>query len=209
MPWAADSYHTFSRLLTKERHPECVLDCTMLMDVSDLDLVVAANSGDRSAFSTLISRHYDHIYGLSWRLTGSPIDAEDLAQDVCISLPRKIATFRGESSFTTWLYRIVVNAAHDARRRTASRARATAGWGDWETARQQDIVAERDAYDWLASAMGQLAPDLRDTVALVLGEEMTQAQAAAILGVSEGTVAWRMSEVKKSLRKLAKEETGS
>lgn len=181
----------------------------MLMDVSDLDLVVAANSGDRSAFSTLISRHYDHIYGLSWRLTGSPIDAEDLAQDVCISLPRKIATFRGESSFTTWLYRIVVNAAHDARRRTASRARATAGWGDWETARQQDIVAERDAYDWLASAMGQLAPDLRDTVALVLGEEMTQAQAAAILGVSEGTVAWRMSEVKKSLRKLAKEETGS
>lgn len=98
----------------------------MLMDVSDLDLVVAANSGDRSAFSTLISRHYDRIYGLSWRLTGSPIDAEDLAQDVCISLPRKIATFRGESSFTTWLYRIVVNAAHDARRRNASRARATA-----------------------------------------------------------------------------------
>ena len=181
----------------------------MLMDVSDLDLVVAANSGDRSAFATLISRHYDRIYGLSWRLTGSPIDAEDLAQDVCISLPRKIATFRGESSFTTWLYRIVVNAAHDARRRTASRARATAGWGDWETARQQDIVAERDAHDWLASAMGQLTPDLRDTVALVLGEEMTQAQAAAILGVSEGTVAWRMSEVKKRLRKLAEEETGS
>lgn len=57
--------------------------------------------------------------------------------------------------------------------------------------------------------MGQLAPDLRDTVALVLGEEMTQAQAAAILGVSEGTVAWRMSQVKKSLRKLAEEETGS
>ena len=54
--------------------------------------------------------------------------------------------------------------------------------------------------------MARLGPDLRDTVALVLGEELTQAEAAKVLGVSEGTVAWRMSEVKKRLRRMAQEE---
>ncbi len=54
--------------------------------------------------------------------------------------------------------------------------------------------------------MQRLSSELRDTVALVLGEELTQAEAGAILGVSEGTIAWRMSEVKKRLRAMAKEE---
>jgi RNA polymerase sigma-70 factor, ECF subfamily len=67
-------------------------------------------------------------------------------------------------------------------------------------------AAEAEARDWLAQAMTQLSPELRDTVALVLGEEMTQAEAGAVLGVSEGTVAWRMSEVKKRLRAKARED---
>ena len=54
--------------------------------------------------------------------------------------------------------------------------------------------------------MTRLSPELRDTVALVLGEDLTQAQAAAVLGVSEGTIAWRMSEVKKRLKAIAAEE---
>ena len=62
------------------------------------------------------------------------------------------------------------------------------------------------AQDWLMTTMARLSPELRDTVALVLGEEMTQGQAAEVLGLSEGTVAWRMSEVKKRLRALAAEE---
>ena len=54
--------------------------------------------------------------------------------------------------------------------------------------------------------MTRLPPELRDTVALVLGEEMTQAEAGTVLGVSEGTIAWRMSEVKKRLRAMAAED---
>ena len=54
--------------------------------------------------------------------------------------------------------------------------------------------------------MTRLSVELRDTVALVLGEEMTQAEAGLVLGVSEGTVAWRMSEVKKRLRAMAVED---
>ena len=65
---------------------------------------------------------------------------------------------------------------------------------------------QAEAPDWLAQAMTELSPELRDTVALVLGEEMTQAEAGVVLGVSEGTIAWRMSEVKKRLRAMARED---
>ena len=68
------------------------------------------------------------------------------------------------------------------------------------------MAEDRAAQDWLATAMRSLPPDLRDTLALVMGEAMTHAQAADVLGLSEGTVAWRMSEVKRRLRALAAKE---
>lgn len=180
----------------------------MLMETPDETLATAAAAGDRVAFATLVNRHYDRIFGLAWRMTGLRADAEDLAQDICAALPAKLAGWRGEAKFTTWIYRVVVNAAHDLRRRQQSRARASEGWGDWELARQDDIASGREAGAWLAAAMQQLSPELRDTVALVLGEEMTQAEAGLVLGVSEGTISWRMSEVKKRLRVLAAREAG-
>src|SRR5690606_15089018 len=99
-----------------------------------------------------------------------------------------------------------VNAAHDRRRRAAVRSRAAEGWGDWEMNRQAAVAEAQGAADWLGQAMRALAPDLRDTAALVLGEDLTQAEAAEVLGIAEGTVAWRMSEVKKRLRALARQE---
>ena len=176
------------------------------MDTPDETLATAAAAGDRAAFGILVARHYDRLHGLCWRLTGSRVEAEDLVQDICAALPARLAGWRGEARFTTWLYRVAVNAAHDLRRRQAVRSRAATGWGDWEVARQQDMAEERDRADWLTGAMAQLSPELRDTVALVLGEELTQAEAGAVLGLSEGTIAWRMSEVKKRLRALAAEE---
>lgn len=178
----------------------------MLMDTPDETLAEAAAGGDRAAFAVLLGRHYDRIFALAFRLTGSRADAEDLAQEICAALPVKLARWRAEARFTTWLYRVVVNATHDLRRRQAVRARAATGWGDWEIARQDQISEEAAALDWLTHAMTRLSPELRDTVALVLGEDLTQAQAAAVLGVSEGTIAWRMSEVKKRLKAIAAEE---
>lgn len=176
------------------------------MDTPDETLATAAARGDRAAFAVLVQRHYDRIHGLAWRLTGSAADAQDLAQDICAALPVKLNGWRGEARFTTWLYRVVVNASHDLRRRQSSRSRAANGWGEWEVARQARMAEDRDRQDWLAAAMTRLGPELRDTLALVLGEELTQAEAGAVLGVSEGTIAWRMSEVKKKLRSLAAEE---
>ncbi|NEX47019.1 RNA polymerase sigma factor [Pseudotabrizicola algicola] len=176
------------------------------METLDETLALAAAGGDRAAFAALVTRHYDRIFALAWRLTGSRAEAEDLAQEICAALPHRLRGWRAEARFTTWLYRVVVNAAHDARRRAAARSRAADGWGNWELARQDAIAEDRAAQDWLAEAMSRLPAELRDTVALVLGEEMTQAEAGAVLGLSEGTIAWRMSEVKKRLRSMAAEE---
>ncbi len=150
----------------------------MLMETTDETLALAARSGDRAAFGVSLARHYDRVFRLAWRLSGSRADAEDLAQEVCAVLPVKLASWRGEVRFSTWLYRVVMNAAHDQRRRASVRAKASDGWGDWEIARQDEISAEAERLDWLTAAMTQLSPELCDTVVLILAEEMTQAEAA-------------------------------
>ena len=176
------------------------------MDTPDETLAAAAALGDRAAFSALLSRHYDRVFRTAYRLTGRRAEAEDLTQEVCAALPAKLRLWRGEARFTTWLYRVTVNAAHDQRRRQSARSRAALGWGEWETERQARIAEDAGAQAWLAAAMRRLPPDLSDTVALVCGEELTQAEAAQVLGLSEGTVAWRMSEVKRRLRDMARQE---
>jgi len=178
----------------------------MRQDCPDEDLAQAAASGDGVAFDALLARHYDRLFGLAFRLTGQRAEAEELTQDICLALPKKLLSFKGQSKFTTWLYRVAVNAAHDRRRRAATRARAAEGWGPWELARQDEARETAQALDWLTQAMTRLKPDLRDTAVLVLGEDLSQAEVGSVLGISEGTVAWRMSEVKKALRRMAQEE---
>lgn len=177
----------------------------MRVNSSETDLALAAAGGDTAAFSTLLERCYDSMFGLSFRLTGSRADAEDLTQDVCAALPAKLGQFNGNARFTTWLYRVVVNAAHDRRRRIATQTRAATGWGDWEIARRAEIAETAAQLDWLTQAMGALSDDLRDTMALVL-DDVTHRDAATILGVSEGTISWRVSEAKKHLRALRQDE---
>jgi len=176
------------------------------METSDQDLARAAAAGERDAFAALLARHYDRLFRLAFRLTGSRAEAEDLTQDVCLALPARITGFRGEARFTTWLYRVMVNAAHDRRRRQSTRARAADGWGDWELARRAEAEDAADGLDWLAEAMRALPEDLRDTLALILDDEMSHAQAAEVLGLSAGTVGWRLSEARKRLRAIRERE---
>lgn len=177
----------------------------MRMTTSDESLALAAAGGDGRAFALLLDRHYDRLFALCFRLTGSRADAEDLAQDICAALPAKLAHYRAEAKVTTWLYRVTVNAAHDRRRRRATYMKATTGWGDWEIARQEEMSETREALDWLTTAMRRLPDDLRDTLALVL-DDVTHAEAAEVLGVSEGTISWRMSDIRKRLRAIKAEE---
>jgi len=175
------------------------------MKTGDETLAMAAANGDAAAFGALLDGHYDRLFRLCFRLTGSRADAEDLTQDICAALPAKLRGYRQEARFSTWLYRVAVNAAHDRRRRTATRARASDGWGDWEVNRQADIAEGVEKLDWLTGAMRALNDDLRDTLALVL-DDVSHAVAGEILGVSEGTVSWRISEAKKRLRAMKEKE---
>ena len=177
----------------------------MRMKAGENELALAAAGGDAVAFAELLERSYDGLFRLCFRLMGAQAEAEDLCQDICAGLPAKLRRYDGRAAFSTWLYRVAVNAAHDRRRRAATHARAATGWGDWEAARVQTNAEQAEAVNWLTRAMGCLPDDLKDTVALVM-DDMTHAQVAEILDISEGTVSWRMSEVKKRLRVLKEAE---
>jgi RNA polymerase sigma-70 factor (ECF subfamily) len=177
----------------------------MRMEPSNESLARAAAEGDVTAFSALLERQYEGIFRLAFRLTGSRADAEDLTQDVCAALPAKLSGFRGGARLTTWLWRVVVNAAHDRRRRAATRMKNAEGWGDWEVNRRASEAETAEAVDWLTQAMRALPEDLRDTLALVL-DDVTHEDAAEILGVSAGTISWRVSEAKKHLRAMREKE---
>jgi len=82
---------------------------TTLAPDSDADLVARAQRGEEAAFTALFEAHKRGVYSLCLRMTHSAADAEDLTQEAFLQVFRKIATFRGESTFSTWLHRLVVN----------------------------------------------------------------------------------------------------
>jgi RNA polymerase sigma-70 factor (ECF subfamily) len=178
----------------------------MRMETGDEALVAAARAGDGPAFGALVSRHYGAMFRLAWRVLGNRAEAEDVVQDVCAALARKLALWRGEARFSTWLARVVINAARDHIRRNASRRRAAEGWGAALPGERAEAEARKEDLAWLAAAMAALGPDLRETLALVLGEEMSHREAGEVLGLSEGTVSWRMSEVRRLLKARAAAE---
>ena len=77
--------------------------------ISDADLVRKAKEGDPDAFATLFYTHKARVYSLCLRMTNNTAEAEDLTQDAFLQVFRKLATFRGDSALSTWLYRVAVN----------------------------------------------------------------------------------------------------
>ena len=176
------------------------------MEKSSEILAAEASAGSADAFRALLERHYDLMYRVAFRTLGQKADAEDLVQEICAALPKKLGSFKADAKFESWLYRVVVNAGRDLMRKRGAQARAADGWGVVEVMQREAAVEKKESLGWLARAMQRLSPELRETVALVLGEEMTHAQAGKALGLSEGSVSWRMSEVKKELRRMAQAE---
>jgi len=168
---------------------------------SDAELAARAAGGCRSSFAMLVERHYDRIYRLAWRWSGSKSTAEDIAQDVCVKLAGAIASFRGEAAFSTWLHRIAFTTATDylrAAQRTLSFAPSDmAGLIDAaapDTADADLLNAE------LWNAVRKLPVKQRDAVLLVYGEDMSHQEAAGLMGCSTKTVSWHLHEARKSLK---------
>lgn len=150
----------------------------------------------------LVETHYDAIHAFAFKVLGDRAEAEDCAQDVCLSLVDRLPEFRRAARPTTWLYRIVVNAARDRLRAQARLARRGEGWKERHEA---DEAANRDAAAvraWLDEALEHLDETERMTVALVVSEGVSHQEAGDILGVSAGTVSWRMNRIRTKLARL-------
>ena len=78
-------------------------------DSADGDVLARAQAGDHHAFAQLYALHKRRIYSLCLRMVGNVAEAEDLTQEAFLQLHRKIATFRGDSAFSTWLHRLAIN----------------------------------------------------------------------------------------------------
>jgi len=174
----------------------------------DQELALGAASGDAAAFRLLLDRHYDRVFRVVYSVLRDRSDAEDITQEIWAALPKKLRSWRADSKLSSWLHRIALNAAKDSLRKSASQARTIEGYAEMESLLRGEMNDMQNRLSWLQSALATLSEDLRETAALTLGEEMNFAQAAEVLGIAEGTVAWRMSEIRKRLKALASNDNG-
>ncbi|MBL4645554.1 MAG: sigma-70 family RNA polymerase sigma factor [Rhizobiales bacterium] len=172
------------------------------MKTDDNQLAAQAAMGNAEAFRHLLERHYDTVYRIAYRFSASREDAEDLAQDVCTSLAQKIRSFRGDARFTTWLYRVVMNAARDRGRKQATASRLTQAYGEAAILERDEQAATKQDTDWLYETLEEVGADLKETAILVLAEGFSHGEAAQILQIKESTVSWRMHELRKILKQL-------
>jgi RNA polymerase sigma-70 factor (ECF subfamily) len=180
----------------------------MLSQTDDRELAAEALRGDREAFRRLVERHYDMIYRVAYRYVGAAADAEDIAQEVCITLATKLNRFRGKSRFSTWLVSIVINRCRDHLRRRKSSARLAEQYVALREAEDADQADSDQRSAWLHETLQGLEPSLRETVLLVVAEDMSHAEAAKVLGCAESTVSWRMHAARKQLRARMDEADG-
>jgi RNA polymerase sigma-70 factor (ECF subfamily) len=159
----------------------------------DDDLARRAARGDRRALEALLERHADRVHALCRRVVAHPEDALDATQEAMIALARGITRFDGRSAFTTWLYRVVTNAALDELRRKQRRpepvdvsGRETIGAGP----ALDTVVTERVDVD---AALATLPPEFR--IAVVLRDlcDLDYAAIAEVLEVPPGTVRSRIA----------------
>ncbi|HZD00232.1 MAG TPA: sigma-70 family RNA polymerase sigma factor [Actinomycetes bacterium] len=168
---------------------------------SDEELLAAHLHGDRAAFGQLVARHERRVYGLCLRVLGSREDAEDATQETFLAVLRRAASFRGEAAFSTWLFRIAVNAATDqARRRGRARAvpleteelAAAAPSGSDPSGAVPDALA-------VQAALCRVPEDFRATLVLCDLYGFPHAQAAEILQIPVGTVKSRLFRARLAL----------
>jgi len=168
----------------------------------DTALVLRANNGDRAAFAELVGRHYDFIYRTACKWLGRRQDAEDIAQEVCVKLAAAIKSFDGRSAFTSWLYRVTMNAVRDSQRANTRRGRYHDRLAEVHPEDSPPEQEEATTSNELWAAVRSLPNQQRDAVLLVYAEEMSHAQAGEIMGCKEATVSWHIHEAKKTLRGL-------
>ncbi|MCX2929297.1 RNA polymerase sigma factor SigM [Mycobacterium sp. CVI_P3] len=165
---------------------------------SDAELLAAHVAGDRHAFAELFARHHRRLHGLARRRTRCAEDAADALQDAMLAAHRGAAAFRHDAAVGSWLHRIVLNACLDRLRRAA--AQPTIALTDEGSV--ADRTAEVDTALEVRRALMRLPADQRAAVLAVDMHGYSVADAAALLGVAEGTVKSRRARARVRLSGL-------
>jgi RNA polymerase sigma-70 factor (ECF subfamily) len=166
----------------------------------DRELLAAHVAGDPDAFTVLVRRHRDRLWAVALRTMRDREDAADALQDALLSAFRNAAGYRGDAAVTTWLHRVVVNACLDRMRRRA--ARPAVPLGDTDVPTQVDEHAALESRLDVAAALARLPEAQRVAIVLVDLQDVSVTEAAAVLGVAEGTVKSRCSRGRIALARL-------
>jgi RNA polymerase sigma-70 factor (ECF subfamily) len=167
------------------------------------DLVRRCQAGDVDAFEALYRQHSPRIYSLACRMAGSPQEGEDLLQEIFLQVHRKLASFRGDATIGTWLYRLAMNQCLDFLRSRQSRMRGVTD--GFEDAGANEPAAVRDtpvARLDLERAVRRLPDGYRAAFVLHDIEGLDHKQIAQMLGISEGTSRSQVFKARLKLRAL-------
>ncbi len=179
---------------------------------SETELVAKAQGGDRSAFDQLVALHYDKVYGQALRMMKSTEEAKDVAQLAWIKAWRKLSTFRKESAFTTWIYRITTFTALDAIRKRDSRRESFVEQEFLEnaahlesspvaSAQQIRSLERKELLERIQNAMDQLPEKLKTALQLREIEGLSYEEIAQRTECKIGTVMSRLFNARKTVQK--------
>ncbi|MDZ4860109.1 MAG: RNA polymerase sigma factor [Candidatus Hydrogenedentes bacterium] len=163
-------------------------------------LVRRAQDGDRRAFEQLYRLHVNRVYGLCLRMTGQHTLAEDLTQDAFIRAWERLDSFRGESAFYSWLYRLTFNVVLGDKRSTARREARVVGSEDLEALPQPVSGHTPGLRADLEAAIATLPPGAREVFLLHDVEGYKHEEIAAIVGIAAGTSKAHLHRARRLLR---------
>ena len=164
------------------------------------DWIARSRAGDIQAFEALVRQYQQMIHAVTFRMTGSVSDSEDLAQETFISAYEQLANFKGEARFSSWLYRIAANRCLNWLKRREREARLHDEWAK-DFSAEESIAHDDGVSAAVQAALMKLDAKQRAAVVLTEFEGMTHADAAAALGCSETTVSWRIFVARQKLKR--------
>ncbi|RMD84993.1 MAG: sigma-70 family RNA polymerase sigma factor [Candidatus Dadabacteria bacterium] len=182
------------------------------MDVSDSVLVERGRGGDRRALQALVERYQRRVLGVVVGMVRNPEDAREVVQETFVRAFRSLDSFKGDSSFYTWIYRIAVNLAIDVQRKNSKRTQVEfdetqppadaplAMGGRTQGADPYEAVRNRELGDKIFRAIDSLTPDHRAVILLREIEGLTYEEISQALGCSMGTVMSRLHYARKKLQ---------
>ncbi len=181
--------------------------------MTEQELVLRAKAGDDDAFAQLMRDNEKRIYNLTLRMTGNPEDAMDLAQEAFLNAWRGLKFFKGDSAFSTWVYRLASNACIDHLRRKKRRQDISAPMPvDEEDDSIPDIPDERfqpeqelerqELRRAVAAGLDQLSDEHRQVLVMREVSGLSYQEIGDILDLEAGTVKSRIARARNSLRKI-------